>query len=648
MPPNSPPPNYGSDDLDLHAHRGPLPVPVPVDQALLHRRIVMNPPESFIVAAAAANPPNQQVAGPIAIGQGGQAVMIASDGGDDDSQVGQIVVSGSVLQVEAPTTTSASTTSDVDTSTAQPTSTDSSATFSITSTTTLSNVPLSQTSISSNTVTATTSSPSVTAVSSVSVMTSVLTLTSSIAVSSTSHTASSTSAIRSIADSTSSATTTSTSTAGTGMHHFLHSTPFYLLLILGALLLLAILATIFSWMVRHSCFPCCRPEVDDEGLNDLVQSFHPPSRSSTIRRMSLSEKTFDETALGRRSSLFATEGKSPFLHSGTSELGEGDFGLPMMAGLSGFGGGGSIKVPTPAHLYGETGPLEVRNAMPGEVEGEDEERGPMHGTPRFLGVDGTGLDVPWSRQSSGIGLGIRSDHDNVHLTDPYLSPPDARDYLGPPFPSPPETVDEHSHSNPIATTTSTATSSPDSPQRAGTWASNLRSTLFAAISAARAPARAAHNDDDEDKFTRTVLPLHRASTRRAAAAFPIVVEDSSEQHGSGGKGDGYESYRMPESDVEVIGSVFLAPSLSTTSSSSSLSSITRPTHAKSKRLPLRGSAGERYKRYYTRSQQSVASTVDEESCAGWSDSEMGYGPSRLAGGERARGVKSQDQGQELV
>jgi len=27
----------------------------------------------------------------------------------------------------------------------------------------------------------------------------------------------------------------------------------------------------------------------------------------------------------------------------------------------------SIAIPTPAHLFGETGPLEVRNAVPGDM-----------------------------------------------------------------------------------------------------------------------------------------------------------------------------------------------------------------------------------------------------------------------------------------
>jgi hypothetical protein len=106
---------------------------------------------------------------------------------------------------------------------------------------------------------------------------------------------------------------------------------------------------------------------------------------------------FDDTeaALQRRSSLFANgKGNSPFLHSGES------FDYPQQAmmevpGERGLRGAPSIAVPTPAHLYGMTGPLEVRNAFPGEigVEGDVEEYGTPHqvlasSSPRFLGLDG--------------------------------------------------------------------------------------------------------------------------------------------------------------------------------------------------------------------------------------------------------------------
>lgn len=211
-------------------------------------------------------------------------------------------------------------------------------------------------------------------------------------------------------------------------------------------------------------------------------------------------------------------------------------------------------------------------------------------------------------------------HPDSLMSTPYLSSPDVRDYLGPPFPSPPATIDEREREH-EQHYTSAPPSAGAEPQRAGTWASNLRSSLFAAIAGKGALP-------EEDRFTRTVLPLHRNSTRRSTrneSAFPIVVEDKDEYH-------------LPDSDAEAIGAVFqYAPAMSTNTSSSS--SIAPPPRA-AKRLPLRMSAGERYKRY-ARSQRSGASTVDEESstesCATWSTAQRG--PSRLAGGERAKGQK---------
>jgi hypothetical protein len=244
---------------------------------------------------------------------------------------------------------------------------------------------------------------------------------------------------------------------------------------------------------------------------------------------------------------------------------------------------------------------------------------------------GQGLEAPWSRQQSAdtIGLGISAPQDSA-LSSPYLSPPDARDYLGPSFPSPSATVDD------IPLTDPASHQSPDQPQRAGTWAANLRTTLFAAISGVGANSRAGP-DQQEDKFTRQVLPLHRNSTRRnlqngntsgraSSQAFPIVMEVKD-----------HDSYMMPALDAEVIGSVYLAPSISTSSNDSRypVMPIRRP-----KKMPLRGSAGERYKAAYARS-RGGASSVDEESSAessgGWSlDDRV---PSRLAGGQRARGVR---------
>lgn len=189
--------------------------------------------------------------------------------------------------------------------------------------------------------------------------------------------------------------------------------------------------------------------------------------------------------------------------------------------------------------------------------------------------------MPWSRQTSKsglVGLGIET-HPNSALTSPYISPPDERDYLGrPAFPSPSATDEGKEY---------IAQEESPPPQRAGSWASNLRNTLFAAI--------AGKGQEEEDRFTRPVLPLHRNSTRRQG--FPIVEE----------KDEG----------AEHIGSVFLTPSYS-----SSSGSTVAPRRSEG--------AAERYKRYYARSTTSVSESAWSE------DNRM---PSRLAGGERAKGVK---------
>jgi hypothetical protein len=131
-------------------------------------------------------------------------------------------------------------------------------------------------------------------------------------------------------------------------------------------------------------------------------------------------------------------------------------------------------------------------------------------------------------------------------------------------------------------------------------------------------------EEDSDRFTRPVLPLHRNSTRRKAEegfdGFPIIEEKSG-------------------------GSVNIAPSYSSASSLSS-SGMTTPR----RKVPLRGAsaaaglnAGERYKRYYAKSRDSP-NPLDEEDESGAESNTTGWTvgrmPSRLAGGDRARGVRS--------
>ena len=61
----------------------------------------------------------------------------------------------------------------------------------------------------------------------------------------------------------------------------------------------------------------------------------------------------------------------------------------------------------------------------------------------------------------------------------------------------------------------------EQPTRASTWASNLRQTLFHAITGKGTPD--ADQDDldlEDDRYTRTVLPLHRNSTRKRDISTP--------------------------------------------------------------------------------------------------------------------------------
>ena len=137
-------------------------------------------------------------------------------------------------------------------------------------------------------------------------------------------------------------------------HPFTHSTLFIFLIILGLLIIVALPATTISWLIRRSLLPCCGHDGtdDDDGLVDLVQSFHTPSRSSTIRRV---DENDPEHALKRRSSAFASDPRrSPFLNSGMEDV-------PWAGQVTASALAPSIAVPALAHLYGETGALEVRN-----------------------------------------------------------------------------------------------------------------------------------------------------------------------------------------------------------------------------------------------------------------------------------------------
>ena len=348
---------------------------------------------------------------PIVIGQGGQAVMVApTAGGETDGGADATQAVLSIPESVPADTATASLLSPMDSST-RVTAT-ATGTTSPTSTSVLAQV-VTSTSTIETTVSGMRSTP--TAASQVVTVTSVATGLVTLTLSATSSSYSTTAVPNTISSSSTlsthssvsseftsasaTASSTVTATAANAPNHFTHSALFIFLLLLSILIVIALIATTVSWLIRRSLLPCCgHHETDDDGLADLVQSFHTPSRSSTLRRAS-ADPNDPEQALRRRSSLFASDpfatdpGKSPFLHSGTG-MGEVPWG----------GTAPSIAVPTPAHLFGETGPLEVRNAVPGEMglEREHERGNEEHGTPResvagstprFLSVDGESLGL---------------------------------------------------------------------------------------------------------------------------------------------------------------------------------------------------------------------------------------------------------------
>jgi hypothetical protein len=156
-----------------------------------------------------------------------------------------------------------------------------------------------------------------------------------------------------------------------------------------------------------------------------------------------------------------------------------------------------------------------------------------------------------------------------------------------PFPSPPVTINEQ-------------------PTRASTWASNLRSTLFAAISTNQAQPQ-----DPEDRYTRQVLPLHRNSTMKSTRSltdndnnfgnrsYPLVIDEKDEQE-------------MDASTSEVGKRFMMNRDESRTSASS--------------RGTMRMSMGDRFQSW---------------SRGGGGTGEDGWPKPVLAGGGRARGASSQ-------
>lgn len=189
-------------------------------------------------------------------------------------------------------------------------------------------------------------------------------------------------------------------------------------------------------------------------------------------------------------------------------------------------------------------------------------------------------------------------------------------YGGPPFPSPPVTIGSQQD----------GIQGEQQPTRASTWASNLRTTLFTAISTNRAAAAAdANNEDDDggDRYTRSVLPLHRGSTRRSARStmssaipvtrrsYPLVIDEKDEQE--------MERAEAQAQAQAGIGSRFLMMNRGQSRASSTGASS------------ILGGIGERYKSWSRSHSQGQGSTGAESVAEAWVKPV-------LAGGERARGT----------
>ncbi|WVQ68209.1 uncharacterized protein L199_006416 [Kwoniella botswanensis] len=629
----------------------------------LRKRIVMNPPPSFIqyLASIAPHDAIPGANGPMMISSNGQAVLLSpnsastgvhgslqpsndqsstvdvdstdntpsADEGDMDD--GQVVLKGDKVVLVAPTQTS-------------------SPTITPTSTPTVIEMVSSVVDSTGMASSAITSAPTATLASSSFSMTgstsAAFTVTSTLATTSNDISLRTTStAISTISTSSTSPSQSSTDKSSPTSDHHPPSAGIIFLIILLCLAIFIALASLLRYMVKSRRLPCLgrsRSDEDDDGLSDLVRGFDTPRtlggggynpylHASTYPHLSDVDDNQEKSELERRASLFAHQsttnanGRSPFLHTesqSNSPIGyDGNMDIPNLP----------IPPPTahsmgtstlPHHLLGETGPLEVRNAGPGEMDehenahkhehehAQDEREvegidglvglGLGQGSPRFLGVNGNGLPVPWSTPLPPRPSSIDSfDNHQTNLhPNPFGSSSTLSAAQAPPlgFPSPSLSHDSLSL-----------------PQRSATWASNLRNTLYNAISAARVPTVGSNavghpGMGDEDKFTRTVsvgnIYRNASSRRKAIPSFDLekglkVVDEK----------DDIDD-RMKSDD-----------------SSSTLVIPRKP-------------AGERFKGYYSRSKSSMTTTSSSIDGDGGDEVEETRPPTRMAGGARAAGART--------
>ncbi|OCF39055.1 hypothetical protein I317_07161 [Kwoniella heveanensis CBS 569] len=763
----------------------------------MSKRLVMNPPASFLEYAASLQPDIPIPAGPLVISQSGQAVMLSPNANADakggirpqvnqialDSAVnetpeadtkaapavGEVVLDGSSLMLMPDPTTAflaatAAMTGSTPTSTATPAITSASAVST--------SIATQATSLSPSTPVPTSMTFSSTASSSGFFSSSVASQSRVTSTTSTSSAPSSSSS--------------SSPSAGPGAHKPPSAGLIFLIILLALVIFIAFASLLrYVLKLRSSgrttrnlcCFGRRAGGDNDDDLSDIVRfeggrAYDPFSDGKEFNHHTMTEQDigniFERRGMGgedggleRRASLFAREGRSPFLHSGTSDhpspelpyheagagLGGSETGLasymnpsPLVlpippaqaftrakfraaaargAGLgaassmspynsAGVGREESIAPSLPGHLYGQTGPLEVRNALPGEVEPDEEyedhhaqQEGQRYetegrekvndgddgetrgvdglvglglggGSPRFLGVDGTGLSVPWSvslphRPSSIDSFDAHQLHPNPFgssstLTAAVLSNTvhqnraaglgglNAPPMFSSPVPSHDTEVDDLSL-----------------PQRSATWASNLRNTLYNAINAASVTATARvpntfgsgagsgpriGNEGDEDRFTRTVGAVVRASSRRKAIpSFAAigdlekglqVVEEKDDPFTAS-----YDEKCLIPPVTGTTGSAKMLSRIESGSSSSSGSSSCSTLMV----LPRRkgATASERYKQYYARrksvaglSPVAMAETPSDTTGAG-AESEVEVEmarPPALGAGSRAKGART--------
>ncbi|WWC71683.1 uncharacterized protein I206_105641 [Kwoniella pini CBS 10737] len=638
------------------------------DPNILKKRIVMNPPASFIQYAATLQPSNIQSNGLMMIDSNGQAVLLNSNTQqvesnsqiqnqnqqqnqnqdsltttnsimenttqqpeksekDETNDDGQVVLKGDQVVLVAPS------------STLNPTSTEIiSSIISMTSSTTISITSASAISISTTSSTTSNDFSSFSTSNFIPTSTSQIPTSTSFISSTTSSTFSKTSSI----SSTSSHSSTNTSSSASGSHKPPSAGIIFLIILLSLTIFIALIS-LFRYIIKSGRLniPCMKRRNnnndDDDGLSDLVRGFDTPRTLGgggfnpylhTINYPSLEEnnqfenENENENELKRRSSLFSHEkpnGNSPFLHSQsispnpnyyeqnqTENISKNlNLNLPQYP-ISAYHQQQQRQrqdenVILPLHLFGETGPLEVRNALPGEVDNDFEVENEVEvvgidglvglglgqGSPRFLGVNDGGLPVPWSTPLPPRPSSIDSFDNNQINPNPFGS----SSTLAPPlrFVSPSLSHDEIL------------------PQRSATWASNLRNTLYNAISAARAPSVIGNHivgeEEEEDKFTRTVGNIYRSSSNRRKA--------------------------IPTFDLEKGGNGLIVVS-EKDDSISDMNGTKR--------------AGERFKGYYARSKSSTSVSMTDD--VGSEDGEISQvqeefrPPTRLAGGARAAGART--------